>query len=415
MQGLIHGGARDPVGTGVLPGAARLARLRAAMAEVDLDALVAASPANVLYLTGFALGMESLALFAGGHPLLAVLLRASERPLLIAPITDAAPAIVRRSPACHLPYGRNFVNLPEELHGLSPEEAAVARFLAASAPAPDAVQALASALAKAGAHRVGIDEAGAPASLHRALAAAVCGAELVPASALLRRARAVKEPEEIACLRRGAEIVEAAMQEVWRHARPGVSEAELARVAVCTMVDAGARPTLWYVGVGTASALVDRPPTARAVAPGDLVMLDLGCEYGGYYADLARTAVVGAPGARLARCYAAVQAGERAAIAMVGPGRTGAEIYRAAVEAARASGIPHFDRRHCGHGIGLEPYDEPTVAPAAAEALQPGMVLNIETPYYEIGFGGLQLEDTVVVTESGAAYLSRASRDLLVL
>jgi len=398
----------------VLPAASRLGRLRAAMGAMDVEALVAASAANVQYLTGFALGMESLTLFAGGHPLFGILLRRDDRPALVAPVTDLVPAVFRGVAARLHPYGKNYVVLPERADGLEGLERGALEALRAAQPAPDAIQAAAAILRDAGVRRAGVDDGGAP-SLHRALAAALPGVELVPAADAFRRVRAVKESDEVERLRHAARIVETAMEEVWRHARPGASEAQLAHRAARVMADAGARPTLWYVGVGTASALVDRLPTDRAVAPGDLVMVDFGCEYGGYYADLARTAVVGPPAARVAQYYAAVHAAETAAISRLRAGRTAAEVFREAVGAARRGGIPHFDRRHVGHGIGLEPYDLPVITDTAEEGLEAGTVLNVETPYYEVGFGGLQLEDTLVVTPDGVHLLSGAPRELRVL
>jgi Xaa-Pro aminopeptidase len=385
------------------------------MRGLGVEALLAASPANVLYLTGFALGMPSLNLFAGGHPLLGILLKDADSAILVAPITDASPLVFCRSTARHRPYGRNFIVIPEADGRLDAEAAGVAEILRASVPAKDAIQAAASILQDTRVHRLGIDDMGLPAALHAALAAALPGVDLVPASDLFRAVRAVKEPDEIQVLRRAAAIVETAMAAVWALARPGVSEATLAQRAIEVMTAAGARPTLWYVGVGAASALVDRFPTGRRLKHGDLLMVDFGCEYRGYYADLARTAVLDRPGHRVATYYAAIQAGQTSAISAIRPGRTGAEVFQAAVQAARAGGIPHFGRRHCGHGIGLEPYDAPSITGEAGESLLPGMVVNIETPYYELGWGGLQLEDTVVVTRDGVEFLSTAYRDLYVL
>jgi Xaa-Pro aminopeptidase len=82
------------------------------------------------------------------------------------------------------------------------------------------------------------------------------------------------------------------------------------------------------------------------------------------------------------------------------------------VRATRAAGIPHYQRHHVGHGIGLEPYDPPTIAPGSDTALEPGMVFCVETPYYEHGWGGVQVEDAVEVTAAGARLLTRSSREL---
>ncbi|HYM71250.1 MAG TPA: Xaa-Pro peptidase family protein, partial [bacterium] len=298
--------------------------------------------------------------------------------------------------------------------GLGREERAVIEAFGGDAPAQDAVHAVATVLRDAGVRRAGVDDGGA-ASLYRGLVESLAGVDCVPAGEAWRRVRAVKEPEEIERLREAAGIVEAAMEAVWRHVRPGASEAELARLAADVMTNAGARPTLWYVGVGASSALVDRLPTDRVVARGDLVMVDFGCEHGGYYADLARTAVVGEPDPRIAGRYTAVRSAEAAAIARIRAGRAATDVFAHAIRAARSAGIPHFDRRHVGHGIGLEPYDLPILTDASEDPLEAGTVLNVETPYYEVGFGGLQLEDTLVVTEEGVEFLSSAPRDLRVL
>lgn len=381
--------------------------------RAGLDALVATSAANVEYLTGFALRMQSLELFAGGHPLVGILVSTGP-PVLVAPITDMVPAVFRGVTAATRSYGRNYVALPEGAQDLGRDERAVIEALKPDTTFPDAVHAATVVLRDARVRRIGVDDGGA-ASLYCALAESLTDIECVPAGDTWRRVRAVKDSEEIERLRDAAGIIEVAMEEVWRHTRPGATEIELARRASRVITDAGARPTLWYVGAGAASALVDRLPTSRAIARGDLVMVDFGCEYCGYYADLARTAIVGDPGPRVTERYAAVHAAEAAAIARIRPGRAVADMFDHAVRAARSNGIPRFDRRHVGHGIGLEPYDLPILLAASDDSLEAGMVVNVETPYYEVGFGGLQLEDTLVVTEEGVEFLSGAPRTLRLL
>ena len=76
------------------------------------------------------------------------------------------------------------------------------------------------------------------------------------------------------------------------------------------------------------------------------------------------------------------------------------EIFEAAVAATRAAGLPDYARSHCGHGIGLEGYDVPSIAPGVSDTIEKNMVLCIETPYYRIGWGGVQVENTVAVTET---------------
>jgi Xaa-Pro aminopeptidase len=78
-----------------------------------------------------------------------------------------------------------------------------------------------------------------------------------------------------------------------------------------------------------------------------------------------------------------------------------ADVFEASVETVRREGIPHYQRSHVGHGIGLDGYDAPDIAPSSPAVFEEGMVVCVETPYYEMGFGGLQVEDTLVVTKDG--------------
>ena len=97
------------------------------------------------------------------------------------------------------------------------------------------------------------------------------------------------------------------------------------------------------------------------------------------------------------------------------PGVPVSEIFDVAVRVTRERGLPHYQRHHVGHGIGLEPYDPPTLNAATQTLLQPGMVFCVETPYYEHGWGGVQVEDAVEVTAGGTRRLTRSSQDLAII
>jgi Xaa-Pro dipeptidase len=146
-----------------------------------------------------------------------------------------------------------------------------------------------------------------------------------------------------------------------------------------------------------------------------MVRFDLGCVYEGYRSDIARTAVLGTASDKLARYYGAALAGERAAIAAMKPGVPVSEIFELATKVTREQGIPHYQRNHVGHGIGLEPYDPPTISGATATPLEPGMVFCVETPYHEHPWGGIQVEDAVEIIPGGARMLTRSSRELRIL
>ena len=97
------------------------------------------------------------------------------------------------------------------------------------------------------------------------------------------------------------------------------------------------------------------------------------------------------------------------------PGAVAKDVFNAAVERVRESGIPHYKRHHVGHGIGVEYYDLPILTPSTDIPLEAGMIFEVETPYYEFGFGGAFIEDTVVVGEHGSTIITRLQRELQVI
>jgi len=153
-------------------------------------------------------------------------------------------------------------------------------------------------------------------------------------------------------------------------------------------------------------------PSPREIRRGDVIRFDVGGRYNHYRADIARNAVLGEPSAKVKTFHHAIRAGLLRAIEMVKPGARAADIFEASVETVRREGLPHYKRNHVGHGIGLDGYDAPDFSPGSKEVLEENMVICLETPYYELGFGGLQVEDMVVVTDTGYETLTHLPRGL---
>src|SRR5439155_1592661 len=145
---------------------------------------------------------------------------------------------------------------------------------------------------------------------------------------------------------------------------------------------------------------------------GDIIRFDIGCRSDGYRSDIARTAIFGEVSAKQRDYYHAILEGEERAIEQVRAGVPANEIFRTAVAATREAGIAHYRRHHVGHGIGLDVYDLPILNDTTVTPLETGMVLEVETPYYELGFGGLQVEDTILVTDAGHQRLTGSSSQL---
>jgi len=190
---------------------------------------------------------------------------------------------------------------------------------------------------------------------------------------------------------------------------------QAARAFEAEVLAKGAEPFFTVVTIGERAALADVYPTDRALRAGDLVRFDLGCLVGPYRSDISRTAVLGKPSEKQARYYSAILAGERAAIAAMKPGVAVSQLFEIAVRVTRENGLPHYQRHHVVHGIGLEPYDPPTINTSTSTALEAGMVFCVETPYYEHGWGGVQVEDAVEITPGGSRTLTRSSQDLAII
>src|SRR5690606_13134900 len=131
--------------------------------------------------------------------------------------------------------------------------------------------------------------------------------------------------------------------------------------------------------------------------------------------DLARNFSLGETSQRAQTLYAAMLAGEQAAIEQTRPGMTGGQLFDLTLAATQAAGAPHYRRHHLGHGIGAEVYEQALVAPGNNEIIEEGAVVNIETPYYEFGLGALHVEDPYVVRADGNELLTTLSRELIVL
>lgn len=368
-------------------------RLQALLAESDLDALVLTSPEAVDYATGYRSVFGSL---HQGYPLAAVV--TVDRAWLICPAGDVAAALDSGIAVDDLTVhgtfyftGADRIGVPDTRH----------RSLAA---------AVADRLAALGKVRVGAEGWVAETSQVRGALS-----EVVDANAWMLSVRSVKLPAEQLLLRRAANIAEAAIDAALTVAEPGVDERTLARVVAETMIARGGDPRYIVVTTGQRSALGDAPPGMSRCRPGDLLRFDLGCQLDGYWSDIARTAVLVEPTPTQERRYAALLEGLAAEIELARSGVRARDMFARAVETVERHGLTPYRRHHVGHAIGLSVYEHPVVGPGVDTRLETGGVFSLETPYYEFGWGGMMVEDTGVVTESGFELFTSLDRSLRVV
>lgn len=237
----------------------------------------------------------------------------------------------------------------------------------------------------------------------------------VSGAAVFYKARMIKAKEEIAGIARSAQIAEQALLASLKDFRPGDTERDLGNSFRRHVAQYGAKDIFCVATANKRAAFCDTVNQPVPIERGSLIRFDYGCDYQGYTSDLSRTVCVGTPDEKTVRLYDAIRAGTEAAIAAARPGVRACELFQIAVETTRSNGIPHYRRHHVGHCLGLEVYDDPSITPDNQTVLQADMVLNIETPYYELGWGGVQVEDTVAITENGAVRLDVSDNHLIVL
>jgi len=241
------------------------------------------------------------------------------------------------------------------------------------------------------------------------------GAEPVDAGAEVRRLRARKTPDEIALLERAARLTDDVTGRAVGELRAGRSELEVAAAIDHEIAAAGARQSFeTIVQSGPNSAQPHLRPGGRRLAAGDLVLLDFGAASDGYRADTTRTLVMGEPDARQREVHALVLAAHDAAVAAVRPGATVGEVDEAARAVIRAGGLAEAFIHRVGHGLGLEAHEDPSLDPGGDGLLEEGMVVTIEPGVYVAGWGGVRIEDDVVVERGGPRLLTRADRALRV-
>ena len=385
----------------------RLSRVTEAAKAVGADVVVASLPANIAYLTG------------GYHSIGPDVLCRSEAYVAFSPAgqklvyvmgTAEIPSVLEHDPDAEIYCfgGFGFFAAEGDAFGEKVLKIREGRY-------PGANEALAAAIDALGGGTVALDESRVNFDAFAGLSALLPGKKLIPATGLFMEARKVKHPDEIEGVRRSSVAAEQCLAYALEGFKPGMTELDLEKRYREAAGRMDAVPYFFVATIGLRAAFSDTINTPLAAKPGDMIRFDFGVILDGYCSDLARTASVGEPTEKVRAYYEAVKAGTETAIAAIKPGIAAEEVFRIAEETTIKSGIPHYKRHHCGHGCGLETYDLYSIAPGVKDTLEENMVYCIETPYYELGWGGVQIEDTIAVTKDGARYLDEGSRELIVL
>lgn len=252
----------------------------------------------------------------------------------------------------------------------------------------------------------------------RLIEQASSGSPVVSAEEVLAPLRLAKDEGEVAAIRRAVSIAESAVAATLPSIRVGMTERDLASELALQLLRAGSEPELPFppiVAAGPNSALPHAVPGDRALAPGDLLILDWGATYRGYVSDLTRTFAVGEVDAELGRLHEIVEQANAAGRWAVMPEGTCRGVDQAARAVIAASGYGEFFTHRTGHGIGLEAHEPPFIRGDNPDRLLPGMVFTVEPGIYLPGKGGVRIEDNMLVTAEGGESLTSFPRDLKVV
>jgi Xaa-Pro aminopeptidase len=238
------------------------------------------------------------------------------------------------------------------------------------------------------------------------------GAELVATGGLVEDIRAVKDPGEVARIRAACSIADQALSEVLPQLLDRPTELDFARELDHRMRLLGAADTSFetIVASGPNGARPHHRPTGRMIVDGDLVVVDFGALVDGYCSDMTRTFMVGEPTAPQQRMLDVVTAAQAAGVAAVAAGVAASVVDAACRAVIEEAGWGNAFTHGTGHGVGLDIHEAPRVGRTSTATLASGHIVTVEPGVYLEQHGGVRVEDTVVVTESGAEPLTRAPK-----
>jgi Xaa-Pro aminopeptidase len=240
------------------------------------------------------------------------------------------------------------------------------------------------------------------------------GVRFKPVGGGVENLRLIKSAAEIATIQASVQLNSAALEQALRHFKPSLMEVDLAAEIEFRMRRLGADGSAFetIVASGDRTALPHARPSHHPIRPDELLLIDMGANVAGYASDMTRTFAVGKLGSKKRRMHRAVLESQLAAVHAVKPGVTCAHVDATARRVLRGFGMEKLFIHSTGHGLGLEIHERPRIGRKEATRLEAGMAITIEPGVYQEGFGGVRIEDTVVVTATGCRILTPTPKEL---
>ncbi|MBA3484625.1 MAG: aminopeptidase P family protein [Pirellulales bacterium] len=351
----------------------RRQKLRRQLKQEGLDALLVTNFINVTYLTGFT-GDDSY--------------------LLVTPSRDILISDQRYT-----------TQLEEECPGLE---------LAIRGPGTKMLEFTTKVLEQAKIARLGIEGDSMTVGLRDALSAALPKAELVPTAGWVEELRLLKDKEEVDRTRRACDLARRCFEVVRAKLTPDMTEQQVSNELEYQARQFGAKRMSFetIVAVGPRAALPHARPTGRRIGESDFTLIDWGVNEGLYMSDLTRVLATAKISPKLRKLYGVVLKAQLAGIDAIRPGATCEAVDRAARNVIEKGGYGKHFGHGLGHGVGLEIHEAPRLAQGQTRELKSGMIVTVEPGVYFPGWGGIRIEDDVLVTRTGHEVLTSVPKEL---
>jgi Xaa-Pro aminopeptidase len=277
-------------------------------------------------------------------------------------------------------------------------------------------QAVAETLGKLRAARVGFESIHLPYGLWDEVRTDLpSSVELVPVDRVVDELRIIKDADELACLQQAIDVLDRCLAAVLARVEPGLTERQVARMVELYLLEHADGPSFpSIVASGPNASVPHAVPSDRRIQEGEVLKIDIGARASGYCSDMTRTVCLGEPrDPRLVELHAIVLEAQERAEQQLRPGMTGREGDSISRDVIGQAGYGEAFLHSLGHGIGLEVHEPPWLSQTRGdEVLRPGMVFSVEPGIYLPGWGGVRIEDLVVMDDDGARVLSHSPKDL---
>ncbi|MEI7024682.1 M24 family metallopeptidase [Paenibacillus sp. y28] len=354
--------------------AERLKRLRTALAEQGLPALLISNPYNRKYITGFT-GSSGYVLVTDRDAILFTDFRYREQ---------------------------------------APKQAPLYRIVEHE---PRAMLSVRQVLQELGISELGFEQNGVTYGAFLSFAEDLKGIQLLPTDSIVEKLRMIKDAAELKIMQEAVELADRAFTHILGYIKPGAKERDIALELEFFLRKNGAAGTSFdtIVASGERSALPHGVASDRVLQPNEFVKLDFGALYQGYCSDITRTVFIGKPTDRHKEIYRIVLEAQLHALANLRPGMTGREGDSLTRDIITKYGYGDCFGHGTGHSLGMQIHEAPRLSQTCDTVMEPGMTMTVEPGIYISGFGGVRIEDDIVFTETGIRILTHSSKEFLCL